>query len=190
MKRFQYVTLILVISLGLGCRTLNLLTALSPSPTPTARPRATATAPVAQMAAPPTELPVAPPTEPPPPVTATIKQDNLRVRAAPNANAAILDQLNKGVTVQVIGRTAANDWLQIFRTQKPDTPGWVSAQYALVNGSLDTVPVVQPGQSGALPTAPPVQPPSQPYPVPQPFPPPSQPYPAPQPAPPTSRPYP
>ena len=180
MRRLWYVSLLLVISLGLGCRTINLLTALSPSPTPTARPRATATAPVAQAAAPPTELPAAPPTEPPPPVTATIKEDNLRMRAAPNANAAILDRLNKGATVQVIGRTTANDWLQIFRTQKPDTPGWISAQYAQVNGSLDTVPVVQPGQSGALPTSPPVQPPSPPYPAPQPL----------LPSPPTPRPYP
>ncbi len=178
MKRIGALLLIVTSAL-LACRTTSLLTSLSPSPTPTARPRATATAPVAQVAAPPTELPVAPPTEPPQPVTAKITGDNLRVRAAPNANAAILDRLNKGDTVQIVGRTTANDWLQIFRTQKPDTPGWISASYAQVNGSLDTVPVVQPGQSGALPTSPPVQPPSQPYPAPQPLPPP-----------PTTRPYP
>ena len=178
MKRIGALLLIVTSAL-LACRTTSLLTSLSPSPTPTARPRATATAPVAQAAAPPTELPAAPPTEPPQPVTAKITGDNLRVRAAPNANAAILDRLNKGDTVQIVGRTTANDWLQIFRTQKPDTPGWISASYAQVNGSLDTVPVVQPGQSGALPTSPPVQPPSQPYPAPQPLPPP-----------PTTRPYP
>jgi len=172
--------LLVVTSALLACRTTGLLTSLSPSPTPTARPRATATAPVAQVAAPPTELPAAPPTEPPQPVTATIKEDNLRVRAAPNANAAILDRLNKGDTVQIAGRTAANDWIKVFQMQKPDKSGWISAQYAQVNGSLDSVPVAQPGQSGVLPTSPPVQPPSQPYPAPQP----------PLPPLPTSRPYP
>jgi uncharacterized protein YgiM (DUF1202 family) len=88
-------------------------------------------------------------------------EDNLRVRATPNTSAAILDRLSKGATVQVIGRSAASDWLQILRTQSPDTPGWISAQFAQVNGSLDSVPVAEPGQ-------PPARPPSQPYPRPYP----------------------
>jgi len=167
MKRFQNVVLFLAISFGLGCQTINLLTALSPSPTPTARPKPTATELIAQVVAPPTELPAAPPAEAPP-LTATIKENNLRVRAAPNANAAVVDHLNKGDTVQVVGRTAANDWLQIFQTEKPDKSGWIAAQYAQVNGSLDAVPVAQPGQPGAPPTLPRAQPPSQSYPPPQP----------------------
>jgi uncharacterized protein YgiM (DUF1202 family) len=167
MKRFRNVTLLLAISFGLGCQTLNLLSALSPSPTPTARPKPTATELIAQAVAPPTELPAAPPTEAPP-LMATIKENNLRVRAAPNANAAVVDHLNKGDTVQVVGRTTANDWLQISQPQKPDKGGWIAAQYAQVNGSLDTVPIAQPGQPGALPTSPreQPQPPSQPYPAP------------------------
>jgi uncharacterized protein YgiM (DUF1202 family) len=172
--------LLVATSALLACQITNLLSSLSPTPTPTARPRATATAPVAQVIAPPTELPAAPPTELPQPVTATIKENNLRVRAAPNANATIVDRLNKGDTAQIVGRTAANDWLQVFQMQKPEKSGWISAPYAQVNGSLDTIPVMQPGQPGALPTSPPLPPPPvQPYPPPQPLPPP-----------PTSRPYP
>jgi uncharacterized protein YgiM (DUF1202 family) len=167
MKRFRNVTLLLAISFGLGCQTLNLLSALSPSPTPTARPRTTPTALIAQAVELPTELPAAPPSEAPS-LTATIKENNLRVRAAPNANAAVVDHLNKGDNVQVVGRTAASDWLQISQPQKPDKGGWISAPYAQVNGSLDTVPIAQPGQPSALPTSPRVQPPPQPYPAPSP----------------------
>lgn len=179
MKQFQNGVLVFAICLALGCQTLNLLTSRFPgsTPTPTARPKATATVPSAQPVALPSELPAEQPTEPPTPVTATINTDSLRVRAAPNANAAILDRLNKGDTVQVLGRTAANDWLQISPTQKPSTRGWISAQFAQVSGALDTVPVVSAGQPNVVPPVPPGQPPA---------PPPAQPYPAPQPP----RPYP
>lgn len=171
MKQFKCMTLLLILSCGLGCQMFNLLSALSPSPTPTARPRATATAPIAQALTLPTEPPAAPPSEAPP-VTATIKENNLRVRAAPNTNAAVVDHLNKGDTVEVVGRTAASDWLQIIQPQKPDRGGWISAPYAQVNGSLDIVPITQPGQ----PSAPPTLPRPQPSPPPPP-PPPSYPYP-------------
>lgn len=167
MKRVDALLLVVTSAL-LACQITNLFTSLSPTPTPTARARPTATAPIAQAVAPPTELPAAPPTEPPQPVPATITGDNLRVRAQPNTNAAIVARLNKGDAVQVTGRTAANDWLQIFQIQKPEVRGWISAQYAQVNGSLDTIPVLQPGQSSAPPASPPPQPPSQPYPPPQP----------------------
>ncbi|MEW5718290.1 MAG: SH3 domain-containing protein [Chloroflexota bacterium] len=182
MKRSQSMILLLAIGLVLGCQITNLLTSLSPlaTPTPTARPRATATELIAQVVAPPIEPSTAPPTEAPQPVTATITGDNLRVRAQPNTNAAIVDRLNKGDSAQIVGRTAANDWLQILRAQTPDTPGWISAQFAQVNGSLDAVPVVEPGQSSPRPTSPLAQPPAQPYPAPQPQ----------LPPPPTSRPYP
>jgi len=164
-RRFQYVILLLAISSGLGCQITNLTALFVPTatPTPTTRPRSTTVAPIPQAVVVPT-IPPPPPTQPPPPVTATITEDNLRVRAAPNTSGAILDRLSRGATVQVIGRLAANDWLQIIQTQKPDTPGWVSAQFVRVNGSLDTVPIVQPGQPGSTPA----RPPSPPYPPPYP----------------------
>jgi len=100
-------------------------------------------------------------------------KENLRVRASPSTSATILDQLNKGDAVEVVGRTAASDWLQIPVPSKPNTLGWVSAQFVTVSGSLDMIPVVQPGAPGAKPTSqPPVQPPGQP-----PAQPPGQPYP-------------
>jgi hypothetical protein len=66
----------------------------------------------------------------------------LRVRAAPNTNAAIVDRLNRGDTVQVVGRNATNDWLQIILPRDPNARGWISAAYADLSAPIQTVPLV------------------------------------------------
>ncbi len=129
-----------------------------PSPTPV--PPATRTK--APTAPPPVvELPtplLVQPTPVPVPVNA-VATDNLRVRAAPSTSAAIVDHLNKGDTVQILGRTAANDWWQIALPTKPDARGWISAQFAPANAPVDSIPVVGANAPNAPPVANSTQPP-------------------------------
>lgn len=136
MKRSAILVLLVVGTLS--CQFTNLLANFSPTPT---RPRPTATPPVARVVTAP-EPTVPPPTQPPPPVTATIRGDSLRVRAAPNTNAAIVDRLNRGDTVQVVGRNATNDWLQIILPRDPNARGWISTAYAELGVPIETLPLV------------------------------------------------
>jgi len=134
MKRL--ILLVLLLASTLSCQLTNVLS-LSATPT---RPRPTATPPIARAVAIPDPTP-APPTEPPP-VAATIRVDSLRVRAAPNTTAAILDRLNRGDTVQVVGRDATGDWLQIRLPRDPNARGWIASAYADLSAPLDTLPVI------------------------------------------------
>ncbi len=140
MKRFKIWVLLATSVLLLSCQLTNVFSSLSPTPTPTARPKPTATPPVARVVAP-SEPTAAPPTEPPPPVAATIRENNLRVRAEPNTTAAILERLNKGDSVQVVGRNASNDWLQILLPRNPNERGWISAAFADLSVPIDTLPL-------------------------------------------------
>jgi hypothetical protein len=71
--------------------------------------------------------------------------DNLRIRAAPSASAAILGQLPKGQSARVVGRTVASDWWQIVLPADATKRGWVFAELAAAGGPVDQVPVVLPG---------------------------------------------
>ena len=185
MKRIQSLGWLALTATLLACQILNLLPTAQPTPTPTERIRATATL-FARVVELPTQPPTEMPTPIPQPVNATVKE-NLRVRAAPNANAAILDRLNKGDTVQLLGRTAANDWYFIPLPKNPNERGWISAEFATPSGPIDALPVAQPGQSSPVSTPLPQQPPAQPT---SPRPQPQLPYPAPQPIIPIPNPYP
>lgn len=143
MKQFKICVLLLTSILLLSCQITDLVLSFSPTPTPTARPRPTATPPVAKVVAPPPAPTAPPPTAPPQPVNATIRENNLRVRAAPNTSAAILDRLNKGDTVQAVGRNASNDWLQILLPRDPNARGWISAAFADLSAPIDTLPLVE-----------------------------------------------
>jgi uncharacterized protein YgiM (DUF1202 family) len=125
-----------------------------------------------ETTAPPTNVPAlaVPPTsaaQPPAPilpggsvlVSATTKE-NLRVRAAPSASSQQVGLLNKGETVQVVGRTAASDWWQITLPSDPNAKGWVFASFTDINGPVDSIPIVSPGVTSPLPPA------QQPYPYP------------------------
>ena len=130
----------------LACQLESLMQATAPTATSTRAPTATKTivptAPVA-VAIVPTQAPV--PTDTPAPIIATITTDNLRVRSAPSTSGAIVDKLNRNDKIQVVGRTVANDWLQIPLPSNPDSRGWISAQYAQLSGPIDSVPVTGPG---------------------------------------------
>jgi len=143
------VIVLLIASQLLACR----LAALLPTATPTATATKTRTPPVARLVAPPVVEPTTTPV--PQPVRATVTE-NLRVRSAPSTTAAILGRLNKGDTVQIVGRTAANDWWQILLPTNPNARGWIAAQFTEVSGPVDAVPIVQPPR--------PPTPPAYPYP--------------------------
>lgn len=127
---------------ALSCETANLLTPfVSPSPSPTA----TRTKSPTRVLIAPTPTVVPPSPTQPIEVTGTAKE-NLRVRAGPSTAAAAVDRLNKGDVVKILGRTAAKDWLQIPLPTNPNARGWVSAQFVQINGPIDAIPIVQPGQ--------------------------------------------
>ncbi len=136
-----------------ACQLTYALSALNATPTAT-RARTvptTARQPTAEPA--PTET-AALPAATAAPVTASV-QENLRVRATPSTAAAVIDRLNKGDVVSILGRTDASDWWQIELPSKPGTYGWVSAEFAVADGPTDKVPVVEPGSpppsSGSYP---------------------------------------
>ena len=96
-------------------------------------------------------LPTVPPATPVPQITGAAT-NNVRVRANPSTSAAILTQLNQGETVLVHGRTAASDWVQITVPSSPGQRGWVASEFIKLSVPMQTLPVVQPGGPGALPT--------------------------------------
>ena len=89
------------------------------------------------------------------------------MRAAPSASGEQIGTLNKGDTVQIVGRTAASDWLQILHPLNPSIRAWIAASFVDVKGSVGTIPVVD---SSAVPVPPPnpaqPPPPVQPRPYP------------------------
>lgn len=112
----------------------------------------------------PTNTPPVPPTNPPPPtpegVTATIKNASLNVRRGPGTNYDVIGRLRQNDVVQVVGIIQGGDWLVINFAQQQ---GWIVANLVTINGSLTTVPVIEPPPS---PTPPPATatPTAQPFP--------------------------
>jgi uncharacterized protein YraI len=73
-------------------------------------------------------------------VPAKVLSDSLNVRAGPGTNYGIVGSVQKGDMLRVLGRNAANDWLNV-RTPGNIT-GWVSAPLVDLYGFLTQVPVV------------------------------------------------
>lgn len=144
MKRFTIPLLLIAAGLILSCQLTDLVSVFAPTATPTARPRPTSTPPVAKIAAPSPAPTVPPPTAPPQPVPATIRENASRVRAEPNTNGAILDRLNKGDKVQVVGRSPSNDWVQIIMPKDPNARGWISVSLVDLSAPIDTLPLAPP----------------------------------------------
>ncbi len=167
MKSFKTIWLVMAALLILGCQFTNTFMSSQPTATPvrarTRTPTATKppTAPVVVIPSPP---PV--PTATPEPVLATAT-GTVNIRATPSTSGAVLGRLNKGETVQIVGRTAASDWWQIILPSNPGALGWVSAQYATPTGSTDAIPIAGPGAPPPGPVAPPTLPA---YPPPRPYP--------------------
>jgi uncharacterized protein YgiM (DUF1202 family) len=85
--------------------------------------------------------------------TVTAKSD-LVVRTTASTVAPSVGQLNKGEVAQVMARTSANDWFQVgVFSGISMLQGWVPANQVTVEGSLDKVPVVQPGSTTPPPAS-------------------------------------
>lgn len=72
--------------------------------------------------------------------TARVNVNNLNLRGGPGTNFQVLDKLSIGEQLSVTGRNADTSWLRVRRIS---TDGWVSAQYASLEGDCTTVGVVQ-----------------------------------------------
>jgi hypothetical protein len=73
------------------------------------------------------------------------------VRSGPGKNYAVAGTLTTGQAVQVTGRSNGGDWL---RLNMGTEVGWVSAALVTVDGSIQTLPVVEQGQPADSYTAP------------------------------------
>jgi len=71
---------------------------------------------------------------------AIVTTDGLRARSAPNTDAAIVGQFNKGDVVQILARTADNSWWQIAY---PDAMNraWIAAQYTQLLDPVSAIPI-------------------------------------------------
>jgi TolB protein len=63
----------------------------------------------------------------------------LNVRTGPSVAYAIIGGLSRGDTVEVVGKNATSDWLQIAYSGQE---AWIAAAYVDLSGSLATVPEV------------------------------------------------
>jgi hypothetical protein len=76
----------------------------------------------------------------------------LNVRTGPGVAYPIIGALSQGDVVEVVGKNAAGNWLQILYPTGTEGQGWVAAAYVDLSGSLATVPVVSaPAPSAATP---------------------------------------
>jgi hypothetical protein len=62
------------------------------------------------------------------------------MRAKPDPNAEVVASMEKGIQVEVIGRNAASDWLQV---KLGDITGWVIAEKVVVSSPIDQLTVVE-----------------------------------------------
>jgi LysM repeat protein len=89
------------------------------------------------------------PTAPPPAagVSAVVKADGdgLRLRRSPATTADVVTKLPASTALNLLGRTADNNWLQVSLSD--GTSGWVMAQYVNVSGNLAQVSVTDPNAS-------------------------------------------
>lgn len=109
----------------------------------------------------PTAAPLPTPVPPPPTITAT-STGNLRIRQQPSTSSPQIGTLKEGESAEVVGRTAASDWVQIIVPSNPSQRGWISAQFATMSGPLESIPVAGAGSN----PPPPAKPTSRPGPYP------------------------
>lgn len=74
---------------------------------------------------------------------------NLNLRAGPGVDYEVIGSLVEGDTLDIQGRTAGKDWLEVSTTSNFE--GWVSAEYVQINEDPEAIPIVEPP---AIPTTP------------------------------------
>ncbi len=86
------------------------------------------------------------------PLVGTVTAYGLNVRTGPGVAYPIISALSRGDTVEVVGKNATSDWLQIAYN---GGKGWVAAAYVDLTGSLAEVPeVAAPPLTGPTAAAP------------------------------------
>lgn len=69
------------------------------------------------------------------PISATLK-NQVNVRKEPNSESEILELLNFGSEVMIVGRTEEGDWLAINRLNQAVTFGWIKAEFVSISEDL------------------------------------------------------
>jgi hypothetical protein len=139
----------------------------TPLPTPTGTPLPTATA------VPPSATPSAsatPSTSPTPQPTATlmpasptpspapdlpqivVNVNNLNVRSGPRVEYPVIEIISRGTRLDITGRTSDQVWLLVCCLEETGSSGWVFTGSVIVEGELDSVPVIS--EIPPLPEAP------------------------------------
>jgi hypothetical protein len=86
----------------------------------------------------------------------------LNVRTGPGPAYPIVGGLSRGDVVEVVGKNATSDWLQIIHPAGVEGQAWIAAAYVDLSGSLAVVPEV------SAPPTPPPTPTPMPTPTPEP----------------------
>lgn len=139
----------------------------TPTPRPTDTPKLQPTdTPTPPPAPPETPLPTDTPTPSPP--LAKVTAPTLNVRAGPDTAYATIGKLSLDDSVEVVGRNAASDWLQIVYPANSDRRGWIAADDAKLTGPMETLPeasAAPPPEPAPLPTDTAIPPTDTPAPV-------------------------
>jgi hypothetical protein len=72
-------------------------------------------------------------------LTAVVLIEGLNVRSGPGKETPAVGTLAKGITISVLGKNAAQDWLKITTLELGD--GWVSAALVSLSGAMEDLPV-------------------------------------------------
>lgn len=136
------------------------LTAVQPTPT-SALPTAPTAASPSQPSPTPTPIPLETllaadtPTSPAPLPTATSritlafsKDQPVNCRFGPEISYAIVGGLLTGRQAEVIGKNADATWWYVRNPSDPSTNCWLSAEFVVVTGNVETLPVVSPPEIG------------------------------------------
>ena len=74
----------------------------------------------------------------------------LNLRAGPGTSFSVLQQLDDGASVTILGRLATTNWVQL--QTRNGVIGWASADYLKIPFSLDTYPLITPSAPPPMPT--------------------------------------
>lgn len=93
-------------------------------------------------------LPAPPPTATPRVVLATPKDQPVNCRFGPEVSYAIVGALIVGRQAEVIGKNTDATWWYVRNPSDPSTNCWLSAEFVVVMGNVEALPVVSPPEIG------------------------------------------
>ncbi|GAB4452010.1 MAG: hypothetical protein OHK0041_15070 [Anaerolineales bacterium] len=93
-------------------------------------------------------LPAPPPTATPRVVLALPKDQPVNCRFGPEVSYAIVGALIVGRQAEVIGRNTDATWWYVRNPSDPSTNCWLSAEFVVVMGNVEALPVVSPPEIG------------------------------------------